>query len=160
MDIHIIDPDLKGKGLSIGIVRSRFNGDISQTELDYCIEELNNLGVSNSDIVLVTVPGALEIGVALSHMIETYNFNAMIALGAVIRGDTFHFEIVSNEMSSAISNVSLSTGVPIANGVLTVDSEEQANIRAAKKGYDCARAAVEMSNLIIKLSADQEYEDE
>ncbi|AFZ82784.1 6,7-dimethyl-8-ribityllumazine synthase [Candidatus Kinetoplastidibacterium crithidiae] len=153
MDINSINPNLDGKGLSIGIVVSRFNDEIGQIELDYCLEELFSLGVSESDIVLMTVPGALEIGVAMLHLIENREVDALIALGAVIRGETFHFDIVSNEMASAITKLSIQSGVPIANGVLTVDSYEQANVRASEKGRDCADAAVEMANLIQMLKS-------
>ncbi|WBF65796.1 MAG: 6,7-dimethyl-8-ribityllumazine synthase [Candidatus Kinetoplastibacterium crithidii] len=153
MNINSINQNLDGKGLSIGIVVSRFNDEIGQIELDYCLEELLSLGVSESDIILMTVPGALEIGVTMLHLIENREIDALIALGAVIRGETFHFDIVSNEMASAISTLSLQSGIPIANGVLTVDSYEQANVRAAEKGRDCADAAVEMANLIQMLKS-------
>ncbi|AGF46829.1 riboflavin synthase beta chain [Candidatus Kinetoplastibacterium desouzaii TCC079E] len=153
MSIYRFDPNLDGRNLNIGIVLSRFNEDIGKIELDYCLDELSCLGVSESDIILVTVPGALEIGTTLMHMIENYELNALIALGAVIRGETFHFDIVSNEMAASIAKLSLETGVPIANGVLTVDSYEQAISRAPIKGRDCADVAVEMSNLFIKLKS-------
>ncbi|MBW0454266.1 MAG: 6,7-dimethyl-8-ribityllumazine synthase [Candidatus Kinetoplastibacterium crithidii] len=153
MDINSISQNLDGQGLSIGIVVSRFNDEIGQIELDYCLEELFSLGVSESDIILMTVPGALEIGVTMLHLIENREVDALIALGAVIRGETFHFDIVSNEMASAITKLSIQSGIPIANGVLTVDTYEQANVRAAEKGRDCADAAVEMANLIQVLKS-------
>src|SRR3546814_16544833 len=95
--------------------------------------------------MLVTVPGALELGVTVAQMAETFEFDALIALGAVIRGETYHFEIVSNESASAISRVALETGIPVANGVLTTDTDEQAQERATEKGRDCARSAVELA---------------
>src|SRR5690606_9986674 len=102
----------------------------------------------------------LELGVTLAQMAETFEFDALIALGAVIRGETYHFEIVSNESASAISRVSLETGIPVANGVLTTDTDEQAEARAAEKGRDCARAAIEMANLVAALEPEMDDDDE
>ncbi|MFM7008330.1 MAG: 6,7-dimethyl-8-ribityllumazine synthase, partial [Betaproteobacteria bacterium] len=144
------------------IVRARFNEDIGLIELDACLQELESLGVDERDIMVVTVPGALELGVTLARMAETFEFDALIALGAVIRGETYHFEIVSNESASAISRISLETGIPVANGVLTTETDEQAEVRAADKGRDCAQCAVEMANLVAALEpeADEDDEDE
>lgn len=163
MNPYTLTPDLNGEGLHVGIVRARFNEEIGQAELDACLEELEKLGVDERDVMLVTVPGALELGVTLARMAETYEFDALIALGAVIRGETYHFEIVSNEMAAAITRVSVETGIPVANGVLTVDTDEQAQARAAGKGRDCAQVAVEMANLVAALEpeeADGDEEDE
>ncbi|GAB2901490.1 6,7-dimethyl-8-ribityllumazine synthase [Paralcaligenes sp. KSB-10] len=163
MNPYTLSPDLNGEGLHLGIVRARFNEEIGQAELEACLAELAELGVDERDVMLVSVPGALELGVTLAQMAETFEFDALIALGAVIRGETYHFELVSNESASAISRVSLETGIPIANGVLTTDTDEQAQSRAAGKGRDCARAAVEMANLVAALepeSDDEEDEDE
>lgn len=151
MSPYTITPDLNGEGLHIGIVRARFNEEIGLTELDACLLELVELGLQESDIMVVTVPGALELGITLAHMAETGEFDALIALGAVIRGETYHFEIVSNESATAIARVALETGVPVINGVLTTEDEAQAEARAAGKGKDCAQAAVEMANLLIAL---------
>jgi 6,7-dimethyl-8-ribityllumazine synthase len=153
---------MNGEGLHIGIVRARFNEDIGLIELDACLQELESLGVDERDIMVVTVPGALELGVTLARMAETFEFDALIALGAVIRGETYHFEIVSNESASAISRISLETGIPVANGVLTTETDEQAEVRAADKGRDCAQCAVEMANLVAALEpeADEDEEDE
>jgi 6,7-dimethyl-8-ribityllumazine synthase len=153
---------MNGEGLHIGIVRARFNEDIGLIELDACLQELESLGVDERDIMVVTVPGALELGVTLARMAETFEFDALIALGAVIRGETYHFEIVSNESASAISRMSLETGIPVANGVLTTETDEQAEVRAADKGRDCAQCAVEMANLVAALEpeADEDEEDE
>jgi 6,7-dimethyl-8-ribityllumazine synthase len=118
------------------------------------------LGVSHADIQLVTVPGALEIPFALSQLVKTDEFDAFIALGAVIRGETYHFELVSNESASGITRISLDAGVPIANGILTCDTDEQATARTSEKGRDCARAAVEMANLALALTPDIEIESE
>jgi 6,7-dimethyl-8-ribityllumazine synthase len=160
MNPYTLSPDLNGEGLHIGIVRARFNEALGQAELEACLEELEKLGVDERDIMLVTVPGALELGVTLARMAETYEFDALIALGAVVRGETYHFEIVSNEMASAITRISVETGIPIANGVLTTDTEEQAEARAPGKGRDCAQVAVEMANLVAALEPESEDEDE
>lgn len=164
MNPYTLSPDLNGEGLHIGIVQSRFNEEIGQAELESCLAELAELGVDERDVMVVTVPGALELGVTLAQMAETFEFDALIALGAVIRGETYHFEIVSNESASAISRVALETGIPVANGVLTTDTDEQAQERAAEKGRDCARSAVEMANLVAALEPesddDEGYDDD
>lgn len=160
MNPYTVSPDLNGEGLHLGIVRARFNEEIGQAELEACLAELAELGVDERDVMVVSVPGALELGVTLAQMAETFEFDALIALGAVIRGETYHFEIVSNESAAAISRVSLETGIPVANGVLTTDTDEQAQVRAAGKGRDCARAAVEMANLIAALEPETEDEDD
>jgi 6,7-dimethyl-8-ribityllumazine synthase len=162
MSPYTLTPDMNGEGLHIGIVRARFNEDIGLIELDACLQELESLGVDERDIMVVTVPGALELGVTLARMAETFEFDALIALGAVIRGETYHFEIVSNESAAAISRISLETGIPVANGVLTTETDEQAEVRAADKGRDCAQCAVEMANLVAALEpeADEDEEDE
>jgi 6,7-dimethyl-8-ribityllumazine synthase len=160
MNPYTMDSDLNGEGLHIGIVRSRFNAEIGETQLRTCLAELAALGVDERDVMVVTVPGALELGVALAQMAETFEFDALIALGAVIRGETYHFETVSNESASAISRVALETGIPVANGVLTTDTDEQAEARAADKGRDCARVAVEMANLVAALEPESDEDDE
>lgn len=164
MKPYSVAPDLNGEGLHIGIVRARFNEEIGMAELDACLAELAELGVDERDVMVVTVPGALELGVTLAQMAETFEFDALIALGAVIRGETYHFEVVSNESAAAISRVSLETGIPVANGVLTTETDEQAQARAAQKGRDCAQAAVEMANLMAALEPeaedDYDYDDE
>ncbi|MFC4277025.1 6,7-dimethyl-8-ribityllumazine synthase [Achromobacter aloeverae] len=160
MNPYTLSPDMNGEGLHIGIVRARFNEEIGQAEQDACLEELEKLGVDERDVMLVTVPGALELGVTLAKMAETFEFDALVALGAVIRGETYHFEVVSNEMAAAITRISVETGIPIANGVLTVDTDEQAQARAAVKGRDCAQVAVEMANLVAALEPEEDDEDE
>jgi len=152
-------PELDGDGLRIGIVRARFNEEIGLAELETCLDELQNLGVAAPDIMVVTVPGALELGVTLTQMAQALEFDALIALGAVVRGETYHFEVVSNESAAAISKVALDYHLPVANGVLTTDTEEQAMARAAQKGRDCALAAVEMANLLYALMPEDD-EDE
>ena len=160
MNPYTLSPDLNGEGLHLGIVRARFNEEIGLAELDACLAELAELGVDERDVMVVTVPGALEMGVALAQMAETFEFDALIALGAVIRGETYHFEVVSNESAAAISRIALETGIPVANGVLTTETEEQAQERAAEKGRDCARTAVEMANLAAALEPESEDDDE
>lgn len=160
MNPYMMASDMNGEGLHIGIVQSRFNAKFGDTELQTCLAELAALGVDERDIMVATVPGALELGVALAQMAETFEFDALIALGAVIRGETYHFETVSNESAAAISRVALETGIPVANGVLTTDTEEQADVRAADKGRDCARVAVEMANLVAALEPESEDDDD
>lgn len=146
-----IMPELNGAGLRIGIVLSRFNIDIGEGLLGSCLDELIGHGVSPADITLVSVPGALEAPLALEKMATSDNFDALIALGAVVRGDTYHFEIVANESCNGITQVQLHTGVPIANGILTTNTDEQALARMAVKGADCAIVALEMANLLRRL---------
>ncbi|MCB1935542.1 MAG: 6,7-dimethyl-8-ribityllumazine synthase [Nitrosomonas sp.] len=150
-NIQEFEPDQLGGGLRIGIVMSRFNIDIGEGLLSACTEELKKLDVQEDDILLVTVPGALEIPVTLIKMVDSGQFDVLIALGSVIRGDTYHFEIVANESARGISQIQLETGVPVVNGVLTTDTEGQAIERMMIKGKDAARVAVEMGNLLIKL---------
>jgi len=141
------DSQFDGAGLRVGVVMSRFNLPICEGLLSACIAELKRLGVADGDMRIATVPGALEIPLALQSMAQSGGFDALVALGAVIRGDTYHFEVVSNDACRAIMEVQLDTGVPIANGILTCDTDEQAEVRMQPKGTDCAQAAVEMANL-------------
>jgi 6,7-dimethyl-8-ribityllumazine synthase len=150
-DIREIDPDLNGAGLFIGIVMSRFNQDVCEGLLSACTAELLRLGVRPDDMLIATVPGALEIPLTLQAMAKGGEYDALIALGAVIRGETYHFELVSNEQGRGISEVTLDTGIPIANGVLTTEDDDQALARMQQKGQDCAQAAVEMANLLKAL---------
>ncbi len=159
-DINVFEADLNGQDLRIAIVQARFNEEHGQALSEACIAELLSLGVAHSDIQLVTVPGALEIGFALSQLAKTHEFDAFIALGAVIRGETYHFELVANESASAITRISLDFGVPIANGVLTCDTDEQASQRANVKGRDCARVAIEMANLTLAIHPDIDIQSE
>jgi 6,7-dimethyl-8-ribityllumazine synthase len=142
-----IAPALDGRGLAVGIVRSRFNENIGKAMLQACEARLRELGVDGDSITVVSVPGALESPLALQKLAATGRYDALIAVGAVIRGETYHFEIVSNESASGISCVALDSGIPVANGILTTETDEQAEARATPKGRDCADAAVEMANL-------------
>jgi 6,7-dimethyl-8-ribityllumazine synthase len=139
---------LNGKKLHIGIVQARFNADITNALVTACTTELLALGVSEKDIEHVTVPGALEVPVALQAMAEKGTYDALIALGCIIRGETYHFELVANESGAAVTRVSLDYQVPIANAILTTENLEQAVARQTDKGRDAAQVAVEMSNLL------------
>lgn len=156
---QLFDPDLEGQDLSIAIVQSRFNEAISNGLLRACLVELARLGVSDEDVVVVTVPGALEIPSALQKLAQTGRFDALIALGAVIRGETYHFEVVSNESARGVSDVAREYDVPIANAILTCETDEQAAERMAEKGGDAARVAVEMANLALAIEELGEADD-
>jgi 6,7-dimethyl-8-ribityllumazine synthase len=144
--------ELMGEGLRIGIVRARFNDALTSKLAQACLSELDRLEVDSTDIRQVTVPGALEIPVALKAMAESGDFDALIALGCVIRGETYHFELVANESGAGVTRVSLDHQLPVANAILTVENEAQAWARAEEKGRDAARVAVEMANLMEDLS--------
>lgn len=151
-NIYEFDQNLKGAGLKVGVVMSRFNQDVCEGLLSACVAELKRLGVADADMAIATVPGALEIPLTLQTMAQSGTFDALVALGAVIRGETYHFEVVSNDSCRAIMEVQLDTGVPIANGILTCEDDDQAIARMQQKGSDCAQAAVEMANLLRTLS--------
>ena len=144
--------ELIGEGLRIGIVRARFNDALTSKLAQACLAELERLDVDESDIRHVTVPGALEIPVALKAMADSGSFDALIALGCIIRGETYHFELVANESGAGVTRVSLDHLMPIANAILTVEDEAQAWARAETKGREAARVAVEMANLMEDLT--------
>ena len=148
MAVEKIAGSLDGTGLRIGVVVSRFNEYAGKEEFEACLQELINLGVDEEDVTHVSVPGALEIPFALEHLAESGNFDALIALGAVIRGETYHFEIVSNTSAAGVARVSVECDIPIANGILTTENDDQCKARTKMKGVDCARCAVEMANLV------------
>ncbi len=139
---------LDGRELHIGIVQARFNAAITDRIVAACRAELAALGVGASATTTLQVPGALEIGLALATLAESDEFDALIAIGCVIRGETYHFELVANESGAAVTRVSLDHGVPIANASLTCENEAQATARADDKGRDAGRVAVEMANLL------------
>ncbi|HCY64555.1 MAG TPA: 6,7-dimethyl-8-ribityllumazine synthase [Oxalobacteraceae bacterium] len=161
MTVGSYESNLDGEGLRIGIAQARFNENVCQGLLDACLAELQRLGVADEDILHVSVPGALEIPLALQKLAETRQFDALIGIGAIIRGETYHFELVSNESGAGISRVGLDYGIPVANAVLTTETDEQAEARMVEKGTDAARVAVEMANLTIALEdlADSTEED-
>ena len=149
----VVTPELKGAGLRVGIAWSRFNEEIVRELLTACDRQLVELGVAAEDIDVVSVPGALELPLALQALaLErrgfAHRYDALVALGAVVRGETYHFEVVANESARGIVEVQLETGIPIANAVLTTNDEAQAKERAAVKGAEAARVAVEMANLL------------
>jgi len=137
---------LSGAGLRIGIVSSRFNEEIVAKQMARADGELAALGVRAEDVTRTSVAGALEIPLALQWMAQSGRFDALVAIGAVIRGDTYHFEVVSNESARGVMDVALEFGIPVANGILTTDDEEQALARA-DKGAEAVRVAVEMARL-------------
>jgi 6,7-dimethyl-8-ribityllumazine synthase len=150
-DIFEIEPVLRGTGLRVGIIMSRFNIDVSEGLLAACTAELRRHGVRPEDTLLLTVPGALEIPLAAQKLAASGRIDAICALGAVIRGETYHFEVVADQSAAGLARVQLDTGVPVANGVLTTDDEDQAQARMHGKGADVARVAVEMANLLREL---------
>ncbi|MGJ7563386.1 6,7-dimethyl-8-ribityllumazine synthase [Variovorax sp. GB1R11] len=143
---------LDGKGLRIGIVQARFNADITDALAAACLAELESLGVSASDIHHLHVPGALEVPIALQALAERGGYHALVALGCIIRGETYHFELVANESGASVSRVSLDYKLPIANAIITTENLEQAVARQTDKGRDAARVAVEMARLLATLS--------
>jgi len=145
-------PSLDGRGLRIGIVRARFNATLTDRLAEACLAELATLGVAADHVEHVSVPGALEVPLALQAMARRGDFDALVALGCVIRGETYHFELVCNESAAGVSRVALDHETPVANAILTVENEAQAWARADEKGRGAARVAVEMANLLEDLS--------
>ena len=150
---HLANEDqrMDGKKLFIGIVQARFNEDITNELARACKAELLALGVSDKHIDHVRVPGALEVPVALQAMAEKNRYDALIALGCIIRGETYHFELVANESGASVSRIALDYQIPVANAIITTENLEQAMVRQTDKGRDAARVAVEMANLLDAL---------
>ncbi|HVK32794.1 MAG TPA: 6,7-dimethyl-8-ribityllumazine synthase [Burkholderiaceae bacterium] len=142
---------LDGEGLRVGIVRARFNDAITRRLEERCLAELAALGVQDKHVTRVDVPGALEVPLALKMMADSEDYDALVALGCVIRGETYHFELVANESGAGVTRVGLDHQIPIANAILTVENEAQAWARADDKGRDAARVAVEMANMMEDL---------
>jgi len=142
---------LDGQNLRIGLVQARFNAKITSALAAACTQELLALGVPERHIRHITVPGALEVTIALQAMADSEHYDALVALGCIIRGETYHFELVANESGAGVTRVSLDSSIPIANAVLTVENEAQAWARTEEKGRDAARVAVEMANLMKEL---------
>lgn len=148
MSIEFIEPNLQGEELKIGIVSARFNEWACDALFESCYTELKANGVKDENIVTTSVPGALEIPFALMMLQKAHpDLDAMVAIGCVIRGETYHFELVANESSRGITNLIASSGMSIANCILTVENEAQAKARVVEKGRDAARVALEMGNL-------------
>ena len=145
------DQRMDGKKLFIGIVQARFNEDITNELARACKAELLALGVSEKHIDHVRVPGALEVPVALQAMAEKNRYDALIALGCIIRGETYHFELVANESGASVSRIALDYQIPVANAIITTENLDQALARQTDKGRDAARVAVEMANLLDAL---------
>ena len=154
MPFRRIAPSHDGDGLRVGIVLSRFNAAVGEGLLAGALRALKEAGVADGDITVVSVPGALESALALQQLAQSDDYDALVALGAVIRGETYHFEIVSNESAAGLSSVALEFGIPIGNGILTCETEAQAEARMDAKGFEAARAALEMANLILRLDDD------
>jgi 6,7-dimethyl-8-ribityllumazine synthase len=152
----IIQGDLSGKGLKVGIVAARFNDFITSRLVDGALDGLQRHGVAEADIEIVRVPGAYEIPLVAKRLAHAKKYNAIICLGAVIRGATPHFEYVSAEVSKGVASVSMESGLPIIFGVLTTDTIEQAIERAGSKsgnkGWDAALSAIEMANVMKQLA--------
>ena len=146
-----LEKNLDGTNLRIGAVLSRFNSDIGDGLLSACTAELLKLGVASEAITIATVPGALETPLILQHMAMSDQYDALISLGAIIRGETYHFEVVANESARGISEVQFNAGIPVANAVLTTEDDDQAIARMHVKGAEAAQVAVEMANLIRAL---------
>ena len=142
------DHRLDGKRLFIGIVQARFNEPITNALASACKAELVALGVQEKNIEHILVPGALEVPLALQALAEKNRCDALIALGCIIRGETYHFELVANESGAGVSRVALDYQLPVANAILTTENMEQAIARQTDKGRDAARVAVEMANLM------------
>jgi 6,7-dimethyl-8-ribityllumazine synthase len=143
---------LDGSRLHIGIVQARFNESITDALASACLQELQALGVNPRHIEHVRVPGALEVPVALQALAERDRYDALIALGCIIRGETYHFELVANESGAGVSRIALDYQLPVANAILTTENEAQALARQHEKGRDAARVAVEMANLLEELA--------
>ncbi|WP_066565451.1 6,7-dimethyl-8-ribityllumazine synthase [Snodgrassella sp. CFCC 13594] len=146
--MNLIEPNHNGKGLRIGIVQARFTNGIGSQLLNACTQRLQELGVKDKHITVATVPGALEVPLALQNMALSNRYDALVALGVVIRGETYHFELVSNEAGAGVSRVGLDFNIPIANAILTTEDEAQALARMHVKGAEAAVVAVEMAHLL------------
>lgn len=142
------DSRMNGKKLKVGIVQARFNASITDALTHACKTELIALGVAEKDIALYTVPGALEVPVALQALAEKSSFDALVAIGCIIRGETYHFELVANEAGAGVTRIALDYQIPVANAILTTEDMAQAVARQVEKGRDAARVAVEMANLL------------
>jgi 6,7-dimethyl-8-ribityllumazine synthase len=150
--IEVFRADLNGEGLRVAVVQSRFNEPICDALRESCLAELERLGVGTEDVFVCSVPGALEIPVVLRQLAASEQFDALIALGAVVRGATYHFEVVSEQSAGGVMQVALEFSMPVVNAILTVDTDEQAHERMNVKGAEAARVAVEMGNLAASLA--------
>ncbi|WP_274585553.1 6,7-dimethyl-8-ribityllumazine synthase [Neisseria leonii] len=154
--MNIIEPNLNGEHLRIGIVQARFTDEVGSAMLEAAVNKLRQLGVHDDNITVATVPGALEVPLVLDSMAGTSQFDALIAIGCIIRGETYHFELVANESGAALTRVTLDYKIPVANAILTTENDEQAHARIVEKAEDAAVVAVECGNLINLLLGEQE----
>jgi 6,7-dimethyl-8-ribityllumazine synthase len=154
MTLRRIAHNPRGADRRVALVLSRFNPVIGDGLLKGALRALAEAGVPEKNVTVATVPGALETPLALQRFAQTGNYDALVALGAVIRGDTYHFEIVANESAAGVSSVQLEFGIPIGNGILTCDTDEQARSRMDAKGYEAAAAALEIANLLDAIDED------
>ena len=154
MPVKRIAPDVTGAHMRVAIVLSRFNPAIGEGLLAGALRALRDAKVADDGVTVVTVPGALETPLALQRLAQTGDFDALIALGAVIRGETYHFEVVCNESAAGLSSVALEFGIPIGNGILTCETDAQAEERMDQKGFEAAQAAIEMANLLQAIDDD------
>jgi 6,7-dimethyl-8-ribityllumazine synthase len=154
MPIRRIPSSTNGQGRRVGIVLSRFNPGIGDLMLAGALRAIKEAGVADQNVIVATVPGALEVPLALQRLAQSGDFDALVALGAVIRGETYHFEIVSNESARGLAEVQLEFGIPIGNGILTTNTDEQALLRCETKGFEAAQAALELANLLEAIDAD------
>jgi 6,7-dimethyl-8-ribityllumazine synthase len=154
MNLRRLTVNARAEKMRVGIVLSRFNPEVGELLLQGASRALSDSGVAEDAVTVVTVPGALESPLALQRMAQSGDYDALVALGAVIRGETYHFDIVANESAAGVSSVQLEFGIPIGNGILTTDTDEQAMERAAAKGRDAVLAALEMANLLAAIDED------
>ncbi|MCC6197238.1 MAG: 6,7-dimethyl-8-ribityllumazine synthase [Burkholderiales bacterium] len=155
MSVKRIVPNLDGASLRVAIVQSRFNPAIGEGLLGGALRALRDARMPDERVTVMTVPGALETPLALQRLAHTGRYHALVALGAVIRGETYHFEIVCNESAAGVASVALESGVPIGNGILTCDTDAQAEARMDQKGYEATQAAIEMANLMRAIDDDR-----
>jgi len=151
MAVRRIASSTRAEHMRVGVVVSKFNAEIGERLLQSALKALADSGVAESAISIASVPGALEAPLALQRMAQTGDYDALVALGAVIRGETYHFEIVANESAAGVSSVQLEFGIPIGNGILTCDTDEQAKARMDQKGFEAAQVALELADLLGRI---------
>ena len=152
--LRIIEGDLRVGDLRIALVASRFNAPVVERLVAGAVEALAAQGADPASLELVRVPGAFDLPLVVRRLAESRRCDAIVALGAVIRGETYHFEIVANESARGVAEVQLEFGIPVGNGILTTNTDEQALMRCEKKGFEAAQAALELANLLEAIDAD------
>jgi 6,7-dimethyl-8-ribityllumazine synthase len=151
-DLNVIEGEVDGARRGVAIVAARFNGEITTRLLDSALDELDSIGVARESITVMPVPGAFELPLAAMALAKTRRYACVVALGCVVRGETPHFEYIASEAASGLQLAALETGVPVAFGVLTVESVEQAKARVGK-GAEAVRTALEMADAFAQLRA-------